>query len=225
MKETLYHGSKSIVGTPIYRVGKLYNDYGLGFYCTREADMAREWSVGYNQSGYVNKYSIETEDLHILNLSDGHYNILHWLAILIENRTFDVRTDFAVEAKEYLLEHFLPCYENADIIIGYRADDSYFSFAQDFISNSISLRTLSKAMRLGKLGEQVVIKSEKAFDLIRFEGYEYVPAEEWFLKKELRDDAARMEYREIRRAPREKDDLYMIQILNEEIDANDSRIW
>ena len=27
--------------------------------------------------------------------------------------------------------------KNADIIIGYRADDSYFSFAQDFVNNTI----------------------------------------------------------------------------------------
>ena len=62
-----------------------------------------------------------------------------------------------------------------DIVIGYRADDSYFSFAQDFVSGVISLNKLSEAMRLGKLGEQIVLKSKFAFSKIKYEGFE--PAE------------------------------------------------
>ena len=33
--------------------------------------------------------------------------------------------------------------KNYDVIIGYRADDSYFAFAQDFLNNAISLNTLN----------------------------------------------------------------------------------
>ncbi|MBR2627880.1 MAG: DUF3990 domain-containing protein, partial [Peptococcaceae bacterium] len=40
-------------------------------------------------------------------------------------------------------------------MIGYRADDSYFSFANAFLNNTLSLRQLEKAMMLGKHGEQV----------------------------------------------------------------------
>ena len=31
---TIYHGSQQIVEVPKYGVGKTYNDYGQGFYCT-----------------------------------------------------------------------------------------------------------------------------------------------------------------------------------------------
>ena len=48
-----------------------------------------------------------------------------------------------------------------DVIIGYRADDSYFSFAKDFINNTISVEQLAEAMRLGELGIQIVLKSER----------------------------------------------------------------
>ena len=51
-----------------------------------------------------------------------------------------------------------------DLIIGYRADDSYFRFAEDFLNNSISVEKLERAMYLGKLREQIVLKSEKAFE-------------------------------------------------------------
>ena len=69
----------------------------------------------------------------------------------------------AEEAKEYLMRHFFIDPTGFDVIIGYRADDSYFTFAQDFVSGAISLAKLSEAMRLGKLGEQVVFKSKTAF--------------------------------------------------------------
>lgn len=38
--------------------------------------------------------------------------------------------------------------------------DSYFSFAEDFLNNAISVSKLSKAMKLGNLGEQIVLKSD-----------------------------------------------------------------
>lgn len=69
----------------------------------------------------------------------------------------------AAEAKEYILKNFKIEYEEYDAIVGYRADDSYFSFAQDFINGSISYRQLNRAMHLGKLGQQFVLKSKKHF--------------------------------------------------------------
>lgn len=70
------------------------------------------------------------------------------------------------EAKTYLLEELLPNYDPYDLIVGYRADDSYFSFANAFLNNTLSLEQLRKAMFLGKLGEQVVLKSEKALAVV-----------------------------------------------------------
>ena len=75
------------------------------------------------------------------------------------------------------------------------ADDSYFTFAQDFVANVISLRQLSEAMRLGKLGEQIVLKSQEAFTTVTFEGYEIADAKEYYEKKTSRDREARMQYR------------------------------
>ena len=56
-----------------------------------------------------------------------------------------------------------PDISEVDVIIGYRAGDSYFSFAQDFVNNTISVRDLNQATHRGTLGEQVVLISEKAF--------------------------------------------------------------
>ena len=94
--------------------------------------------------------------------------MLHWLTILLENREFDTSAPLAAEAKEYLMNTFHLDYKSADIIIGYRADDSYFSFASDFINGAISYRQLCNAMRLGKLGQQFVLKSKAALNSWNF---------------------------------------------------------
>lgn len=224
MKKIIYHGSERIIKTPIYGLGKKYNDYGLGFYCTESKEMAKEWGVSINKNGFANCYEIDCEDLRILNLNDKEYCILHWLAILLENRMFDIPSVLAREAKMFLMNSYRIDYYDYDVIIGYRADDSYFSFAQDFLNGSISVRQLNNAMHLGKLGEQFVIKSKEAFDRIHFIDYEIADYKEWFLKKERRDREARREYFDLERNKRIRGDLFITQIIDEEIMADDARL-
>jgi hypothetical protein len=224
MTRKLYHGSSNIIEKPIFGYGKAYNDYGLGFYCTDSLEMAKEWGVSKNQNGYANCYWLDCTGLEILNLGDEAYCILHWLAVLLQNREFDVPSGLALEAKEYLLKNFLLDYENYDAVIGYRADDSYFSFAQDFINGTISYRQLNNAMHLGKLGLQFVLKSKTAFERIQFVGYEVAESDEWYQKKMLRDKTARREYFSVERNKRQRGDLYITQILDEEMTPDDPRL-
>ena len=168
--KTLYHGSSLIIEKPEYGKGNKHNDYGLGFYCTENIELAKEWACLDNNGGFVNAYAIDTANLNILNLFEEKYNILHWLSILTDNRTFRTSSQIASQAKEYLLTHFLPDISVYDAVIGYRADDSYFAFAMDFLNNTISLRQLERAMYLGKLGEQFMLRSKKAFESLRFTG-------------------------------------------------------
>lgn len=220
----LYHGSKDIIQKPIYGYGKSYNDYGLGFYCTDSSEMAMEWAVAKDRDGYANAYELDCDGLSILDLNAPQYSILTWLAILLENREFDATSPLAQEAKEYLLQHFVIDYRSYDAIIGYRADDSYFSFAEDFISGAISYRQLSNAMHLGKLGQQFVLISPKAFERIRFTGYEVALNSEWYARKMLRDKAARREYFNVERNRRQRGDLYITTIMDEEMKLYDPRL-
>lgn len=224
MIKKIYHGSEHIIKKPIFGYGKTYNDYGLGFYCTEEIEMAKEWGVNFDRNGYANIYEIETDSLNILNLNNDKYIILHWLAILLGNREFDAPSGLAAEAKEYILKNFTVDYKNYDAIIGYRADDSYFSFAQDFINGTISYRQLGNALRLGKLGQQFVLKSKKAFDSLKYLGYETAESKEWFEKKDLRDKLARREYFDVERNKRQRGDIYIAQIIDEEMKADDTRL-
>jgi hypothetical protein len=144
--------------------------------------------------------------------------------VLLQNRVFDLNAALPFEAREYLIEHFPVPYEQADIIRGYRADDAYFSFAQDFLNGLISLRQLSHAMKLGELGEQIVLKSAVAFDRIEFIGAQHVMAEEWYPLRAERDARARREYFDVERNRREKGDLFILQIIDEEVGADDPRL-
>lgn len=224
MIRQLFHGSPSIIEKPQFGYGKVYNDYGLGFYCTDSLEMAKEWGVAQNRNGYANRYELDCEGLKILDLNGPSFNILHWLAVLLENREFDVPSGLALEAKEYILNTFRVDYQSQDAIIGYRADDSYFSFAQDFINGTISYRQLNNAMHLGKLGQQFVLKSKQAFERIQFLGYEVADHDEWYAKKMLRDRSARREYFSVERNKRQRGDLYITQILDEEMKPDDERL-
>ena len=224
MMRKLYHGSSHIVDQPKYGYGKPYNDYGLGFYCTEDLNMAMEWGVDRNRDGYANCYEMDCEGLKILDLNDPQYCILHWLRILLENREFDVPSSLAFDAKEYLLNTFDIAYKSYDAIIGYRADDSYFSFAQDFLNGTISYRQLNNAMHLGRLGQQFVLKSKRAFEQIRFTGSEIARSDAWYAKKVLRDRTARREYFSVERNRRQRGDLYITQILDEEMKPDDPRL-
>ncbi len=125
--------------------------------------MAMELACKQNSDGFVNIYSLDQETLKILNLLDGNYNILHWMALLLKNRTFRLSNEIAIDAGDYIIDHFSIDLTDYDIVVGYRADDSYFSFAESFVQNGLPLRSLNQALRLGKLGEQTVLISEKAF--------------------------------------------------------------
>lgn len=224
MKKKLYHGSKKIIEKPFFGFGKKYNDYGLGFYCTDTLEMAKEWGVSREKNGYANCYELDLSGIQILDLNAPEYCILHWLAILLKNREFDIPSGLALEAREYLLKAFEVDYSSLDAISGYRADDSYFSFAQDFINGTISYRQLNNAMRLGKLGQQFVLKSEATFDRLHFTGFEVADSEEWYAKKMLRDKTARREYFDEERNRRQRGDLYIAQIMDEEMSSDDPRL-
>lgn len=191
----IYHGSANIVDKPISGSGKSYNDYGRGFYCTEHLELSKEWACSSGNDGYANHYQLERTGLSVLNLNNPEYNILNWLTILLENRKFNVAPGLPQRAKDYLLENFHVDYKNYDVIVGYRADDSYFSFAQAFLSNQISYLQLQKAMKLGKLGEQIVLKSQKAFTQLEFKNYEIAEGKKYYSLRLVRMEKAKAEYK------------------------------
>ena len=220
----IYHGSKNIIKTPEYGKGKPYNDYGRGFYCTEYPDLAKEWACDDEVGGYANKYELDTEDLRILDLNGSDFCILHWISILLSNRKFTLDNDLAVQARDYILKNFPVNTKGFDIIKGYRADDSYFSYARDFLQNAISVKRLSQVMKLGNLGNQIVLISPKAFQAIHFLGFEEASQEIHLPRRKKRDELARAAYLTNKQGAFSTDDLYVIDIIRNEMKADDPRL-
>lgn len=219
---TIYHGSNQIVEIPTFGAGRKNNDFGRGFYCTENSDLAKEWAVSSLRNGFSNRYTLDTEYLNILRLNSPDYTILNWIAVLVEHRLFSIRTPVARRAKQYLIEHFGINVNAFDLIIGYRADDSYFDFAEAFLNNAITVEQLSRAMLLGKLGEQIVVKSKFAYSRLQYEGFEIAEKETYYVLRKARNDEASQKYLDI--LEEESDGLYIRDIIRGGILNDDPRI-
>ena len=171
----LFHGSEKLIRQPKFKVGNPHNDYGYGFYCTNELEAAKEWANRYTENGIVNKYSLDLRYLKVLDLTKE--SVLTWIAILLKYRKLS-----EIQKHEYELGlRFLKQYEidisEYDVIIGYRADDAYFTFPLMFLNNELTLETLEKVYMLGNLGIQYAAISEKAISKMKFINYVEVERE------------------------------------------------
>lgn len=220
----LYHGSERIVRTPVYGAGNPYNDYGLGFYCTEQVELAKEWACAEEDDGFVNHYLLDTAGLKCLHLNGRGFHILNWLAILLENRQIGLTSPVSNRARKFILDYYLPNYRSFDLLTGYRADDSYFSFSRAFLSNSISLQQLKQAMYLGNLGDQIVLRSPLAFERIRFVEATVADASVFHAKRMARDREAREEYKRMILEIPFEDEVYVSTIINEKWSNDDPRL-
>lgn len=219
---TIYHGSEKNIEYPVWGEGRKNNDFGLGFYCTASEELAKEWAVSSLCDGFANRYTLDTEYLKILNLNSPNYTILNWIAVLVEHRLFSIKTPVARRAKRYLIDNFSINVNAFDLITGYRADDSYFDYAESFLNNGISVEQLARAMQLGKLGEQIVVKSKYAFSLLKYEGFDVALKDQYYVLRKSRNDEANRLYLEM--LEEESDGLYIQDIIRGGIQNDHSRI-
>lgn len=93
------------------------------------------------------------------------------------------------------------------------------------MSNTLPLRSLNKALKLGKLGEQTVVISQKGFDRLHFVNAYPVSKSVYYPKFLDRDTKARDTYRkEIKKSKSYRDDIFVLDILREEMSNDDPRI-
>ena len=166
---TIYHGSDHIVEKPLYGYGEVHSDYGQGFYCTFDLEMAKEWANRTTDNGFVSKYLLDGRSLKVLDLTNEKYSVLNWIAILLHHRKLsNVEVVLYRRRLEFLEKHFYIDVKQFDIVIGYRADDAYFKFPMFFLRNELSINKLEEIYKLGNLGLQIALISEKAFHHIKF---------------------------------------------------------
>lgn len=197
----LYHGNKDKSMIPKYGCGNKDNDYGEGFYTTADKELGKEWAMSSytrGNKGYLHTYELSLEGLKILDLTK--LDSLHWIAELLVNRR--INTD-GREALQDDIDKFIDKYklntDGYDVIIGYRADDSYFTYAEDFMTGAIYKETLEHALRFGNLGLQMFIKSRNAFNQLKIVCEPEVVHDKYKVLCERRRQLAVEEYNQITR--------------------------
>jgi hypothetical protein len=178
-KITLYHGTSEKNFEPRFGGGRAYHDCGNGFYATEDLEAAKEWACqGQRDSAFVYAYELDASDLNILNLDEN--NALAWVSVLMMHRRGKKIRGAALERCNEMIERYGIDVSKYDLIRGFRANDSYFQFTADFVTDTITLETLMKSIVAGDLGIQVCVKSEKAYgklgkrvDVINIGGADY----------------------------------------------------
>lgn len=212
----VYHGTRDINLVPKYGVGKIRNDYGRGFYTTPNKQLGMEWAYsGYSggEGHYCYEYELDIAGLKILDFTK--LSSLHWVAELLTYRAIDVEEDLGM--KTVIIDfnnNFKLDTSMYDIIIGYRADDSYFKYIKAFVGNILGTASLEKSLRLGELGLQVFLKSNKAFNNLRYlQKFEVDVKYKAFYEK--RNERALEGYRrELQNSIRDKNRITILSILD-----------
>jgi len=195
MIQTVYHGSPHVIEKPEWGKGKHYNDYGLGYYLTKDKDLAGEWAVFTSgQDGYVNEYALDYAGLSVLKLDEFPVEV--WVSILMNNRRGTYKKPLRTRTERFIDKFGLDI-ANYDIIEGYRADDAFFSYVRDFALGLLSVEKLKEAMSFGDLGNQVCLKSQKAFSQITFVQATLVSSVTFYTRAKERDAYARKQYYEM----------------------------
>lgn len=162
---SLYHGTSNLNFKLDFKFENPNNDYGKGLYLTPSLELAKEWAMsdyGNKKSGIAVEYLYNTSGLKILDLRK--LDSLYWASILLSNRRIDDLPEVVEDNVKLLQKHYYIDVSEFDIIIGFRADDSYYAYMSDFISGLIYRETFDRALSLGKLGIQYCLKSERSFD-------------------------------------------------------------
>lgn len=164
----LYHGSPNREIRPTYGLGNDKHDYGKGFYLTESSVLASEWSVcnPVENNGWVHRFTLDTTRLNILDFQK--YDTLSWLAELMKHRDADTGRRYRVLAPKFIEKYQIPT-EGYDVIKGWRANASYFYIAKCFVRDEVDLDILPELLKLGDLGIQYCLKTEKAFQCLKEE--------------------------------------------------------
>lgn len=211
---TLFHGSARKVKHPAYGIGNPNNDYGLGFYTTELKELAFEWACPRANDGWANGYLLDTRGLSIVDLNADCYTVLNWMAVLLEHRKVSMSAGIAREARDFIVKEYAVDLTGADLVHGYRADDSYFHIARSFLNNTIPVEVLEQALFLGGLGYQVAIMSERAFSQLTWIAAEPASGTTWNPRRITRDAEARAIAAQLTQsAATNRDGTYILDIM------------
>lgn len=155
---TLYHGSYTEVKTPDLSHSRLNVDFGKGFYTTPIFEQAVKWCMKFKRTGkkaVVSKYEFDEKACDSLNILNFESYSEQWLDFIISCRKEEDKTDY-------------------DIVIGGVANDKVFNTVELYFENLIDKNEAIKRLRYEKPNLQICLRTQKALDVLRFEGSENI---------------------------------------------------
>lgn len=200
---TLYHGSQNEIIQPRYGLGEDRHDFGKGFYLTDSADLAKEWSVCRPESsdGWVHVFDLDLSGLKVFDFRET--NVLSWVAELMKHRDADESAAYRRRAARFI-EKFGADTGDADVIVGWRADASYFYIVKAFVRGDVDVDCLPGLLKLGEFGIQYVVKTALAYEHLHAipESWQPVQFDPFHSAYEQRDVMARKRMRELIEDPK-----------------------
>lgn len=146
----LFHGSNTVVESPMIIKDGYRKDFGFGFYCTSFEHQAQKWALSKTGEHIVNvfNYSQKIEGLNIKHFPEMTDE---WL-------------DFVAECRRGVNHKF-------DIVEGPMANDTIWNYVEDFVSGGISRAAFWELARFKYPTHQIVFCTKRALELLSFEKY------------------------------------------------------
>ncbi|MBQ6490536.1 MAG: DUF3990 domain-containing protein [Solobacterium sp.] len=144
----LFHTGYEVIERPDIRIGRKNADLGQGFYLSDNEEFSRRWARqkrGYTT--YLNQYELETEGLKIKRFEKDE----EWFEYIFRNR---------MNAPDSLAEY--------DVLIGPIANDTIYDTFGILTSGLMKTEDALAVLRLGNTYYQIVLKTQKAADALRF---------------------------------------------------------
>ena len=198
---TVFHGSLSQEIAPEYGRGKSYHDYGNGFYTSADKALANEWAVSLStgENGYCHAFSLDTTNLCCLSI-DAAEDVLSWMAILMKHRPGTDTRRWDLIQQRFIDKYYINV-DAYDLVVGYRANDSYLAIAKQFARGEIGVGILARLLKLGSFGVQVCVKSRLAYTRLRYLELSEVDYEQYHAQFISRDEESRRSMRELINSP------------------------
>ena len=138
----LYHTSNVAIRDPDIHRGRINADFGQGFYLTPDLEFTYRWA---GEDSIINEYELVEEGLYIHRFVRDE----EWFDYIFRNRR-------AIDELE------------ADVIIGPIANDTIFDTFGIISSGYLKPKDAMKLLMVGPEYTQVVVKSNKAADKLKW---------------------------------------------------------
>jgi rRNA processing protein Gar1 len=156
----LYHGSNQIIDSPKLLAPTHPLDFGAGFYATTNLEQAIaftkkvvRWRGG---NAVVNTYLFDENDALPFKVLKFDKPNKKWLDFVVGNRANKEKIGIA------------------DIVFGPVANDDVYAVVEAYEAGVYTEAEAVSRLKIKKLFNQYVFKTQEAIDLLKFKGYDYV---------------------------------------------------